>query len=344
VSHVVITGGNGFIGSHITALFKEKGVDIRHPDSRALDIGDLPALCAALHGADVVIHNAALVKDWGSRQRFLEINVRGTENVLAACRENGVRHVILTGSCSVFGEEHQPTVKDEQSPKNSHYPYFLDRIFPSAMNHYRDSKREAVEKAIAFARTHAMSLTVLHPVWVYGERECSSGFYEYLKAVQDGIPAGMGSPDNLFHVIYAGDLAAAYHLVYRAMLAGKLTGIREYLIGNPKPVRMDAIFRLLCAEAGLKKPPNLPKALVYPLAFACELLATLARRKTPPLLTRSRVNMFYDSIAYSTGKAARELGFSAPTPLEEGIARTVQWYRKEGWLAKISDSPSGLSV
>ncbi|MDR2689922.1 MAG: NAD(P)-dependent oxidoreductase, partial [Azoarcus sp.] len=133
--HVVITDCNGFIGSHITALFRENGVEIRAPDSRALDVSDLPALCAAFQGAEVVIHNAALVKDWGSRERFFAINVRGTENVLAACRENSVQHVILTGSCSVFGEEHQPTLKDEQSPRNSHYPYFLDRIFPSAMNH-----------------------------------------------------------------------------------------------------------------------------------------------------------------------------------------------------------------
>jgi nucleoside-diphosphate-sugar epimerase len=235
-------------------------------------------------------------------------------------------------SCSVFGEEHQPTLKDKQSPRNSHYPYFLDWIFPSAMNHYRDSKREAVEVAIAFAETHNISLTVLHPVWVYGEREFSSGFHEYLKAAQSGIPAAMGCPHNLFHVIYAGDLAAAYYLAYRAMLAGKLEGIHEYLIGNPTPVRMETLFRLFCTEAGLKKPRNLPKALMYPLVFMCELLATVTRRKTPPLLTRGRVNMFYDSIAYATDKAAREFGFSAQMPLEEGVARTVRWYRKEGWL------------
>ena len=328
MNHAVITGGNGFIGSHITALFLEKGVDIRCPDSRALDIRDLPALCAAFRGAGVVIHNAALVKDWGSRERFFDLNVRGTENVLAACRENGVKHIIMTGSCSVFGEEHQATVKNEESPRNSHYPYFLDRIFPSPMNHYRDSKREAVEKALAFAERHAISLTVLHPVWVYGEREFSSGFYEYLKSVRDGVPMVTGSPDNLFHVIYAGDLAHAYYLAF----AEQPAGAREYLIGNPEPVRMETLFHLLCAEAGLKKPPNLPKVLVYPIAFACELLASVTRRENPPLLTRSRVNMFHDSIVYATGKAARELGFCVQTPLQEGIARTVRWYKKEGWL------------
>jgi nucleoside-diphosphate-sugar epimerase len=328
VSPVVITGGNGFIGSHITALFREKGVEIRCPNSRALDIRNLPDLNAAFRGASVVIHNAALARDWGSREAFFETNVRGTENVLTACLENGVEHLIMTGSCSVFGEEHHPTPKDEESPRNSHYPYFLHRIFPSAMNHYRDSKREAVEKALAFAARQALALTVLHPVWVYGEREFSSGFYAYLKSVRDGIPAVTGSPENLFHVIYAGDLAQAYYLAFQK----KPAGAREYLLGNPEPVRMDTLFRLLCAEAGLKKPPSLPKAIVYPLAFASEWLASVTRRKNPPTLTRSRVNLFHDSIVYATGRAARELGFCAPTPLQEGIARTVRWYRQEGWL------------
>jgi nucleoside-diphosphate-sugar epimerase len=328
MSHVVITGGNGFIGSHITGYFRKKGVDIRHPDSHMLDVRDPAALRAAFRGADTVIHNAALVTDWESRERFFEINVRGTENVLAACLENRVRHVIMTGSCSVFGEENCPAPKDEQSPRNSHYPYFLDRIFPCAINHYRDSKREAASAAIAFAAARAMKLTVLHPVWVYGERELHTGFYTYLKAVRDGIPASMGCMDNLFHVIYAGDLATAYYTAYER----HFEGVREYLIGNSEPVRMETLYRLFCAAAGFKKPRNLPKPLVYPLAFLCELFATLVRRQNPPLLTRGRVNMFYDSIAYETGKAARELGFTASTPLEDGIARTVGWYREKGLL------------
>jgi nucleoside-diphosphate-sugar epimerase len=95
---------------------------------------------------------------------------------------------------------------------------------------------------------------------------------------------------------------------------------------------METLYRLFCTQAGLQKPPNLPKALVYPVALGLELAATLLRRKKPPLLTRGRVNMFYDSIAYCTEKARRELGFFAQVPLEEGIARTVRWYREQGFL------------
>ncbi|MDR3212664.1 MAG: NAD-dependent epimerase/dehydratase family protein [Azoarcus sp.] len=325
---VVITGGNGFIGSHITDFFLGRGVDIHHPDSRTLDILAPIALRAAFCGVDTVIHNAALVADWGQRERFFQINVEGTKNVLAACLETRVRHVIMTGSCSVFGEEHHPAPKDEAHPKKSHYSYFLDRVFPSAMNHYRDSKRDAVLEAIAFAKAHTMNLTLLHPVWVYGEREFHTGFYEYLKTVQGGVPAIMGCTDNLFHVIYAGDLAAAYY----ALFERAPQGVREYLIGNPEPVHMDTLYRLFCAHAGLQKPPNLPKALVYPVAFLLELAAMLLRRGHPPLLTRSRVNMFYDSIAYCTEKARRELGFTPHVTLEEGIAKTVHWYQEKGLL------------
>ncbi|MDR1890050.1 MAG: NAD-dependent epimerase/dehydratase family protein [Zoogloeaceae bacterium] len=330
MSHVVITGGNGFIGRHITALFREKGVDIRHPDHKSLDILDLPALNAAFQGADAVIHNAALVRDWGRRARFFDINVTGTENVLRACLKNRVRHVIVTGSCSVFGETHQTAPRDEASPRESHYPYFLDRVFPCAMNHYRDSKKEATQTALAFARARAMNLTVLHPVWVYGEGELHTGFLAYLKTVQSGVPAIMGRADNLFHVIYAADLAAAYYAAFARFSEGE--GVREYLLGNPEPVRMEQLYRLFCAAAGLEKPRHLPRALIYPFALLFEAWATLTRAPEAPLLTRGRVNLFYDSIVYATEKAAHELGFTAQTPLAEGIRNTVRWYRQEGLL------------
>lgn len=328
MSRVIITGGNGFIGSHITAYFQERGVNILHPSSRELDILDEAALNRAFRGADTVIHNAARAVDWGERAQFFRTNVLGTRNVLRACLRRGVRQVIMTGSCSVFGEEDHPAPKDEHSPRDSHYRYFADALFPCAMNHYRDSKRDAAVKAAAFAERHGMNLTILHPVWVYGERELHTGFLEYLQTVRDGLPAIMGSGRNLYHAVYAGDLAKAYYLAWQAAPEG----VHEYIIGDPEPVRMDDFYRLFCEAAGLRKPPNLPKALLYPAALAMELAATLRKKEEPPLLTRGRLNMFYDSIAYSTEKARRELGFTCSYSMQEAMKRTVRWYRENGYL------------
>lgn len=340
---IIITGGNGFIGSHIVDAFCRQDFHISclvrpEADLSALqglpvqiirgDITDGPSLAKLFTGHDAVIHNAALVRDWGAWADFQRVNAQGTENVLRACVANGIRGIIMTGSISVYGEEHSTTVKDESSPWQPHYHYFLDKIFPSAMNYYRDSKATAVRRARRLAERHQLNITILEPVWVYGEREFHSGFYEYVKAAQAGLPLAPGSQHNKFHVIYAGDLAEAYVRAFRK----KLPGIQQLIIGNPRAERMDEIMTLFCREAGVRKPRNAPKWLLQPIGFLLELLWTLAGASHPPLLTRARVNMFYDNIEYSTDKARRLLGDYCRHDLQSGIRRTVQWYRDNNYL------------
>ncbi|WP_042331044.1 NAD-dependent epimerase/dehydratase family protein [Desulfosporosinus orientis] len=342
-NRVMITGATGFIGSHITRCFCENQVKvgclIRKESSlvniEGLDVelktGDLrniEELTRAFRGYDWVIHNAAKVADWGNYEEFYQTNVVGTVNVLIACLQAGIKNVLLTGSNSVYGEENSFSVKDEESPYQSHYPYFGDFLFPCKLNYYRDTKALAKEAALLFAAKHGLNLTILEPVWVYGEREFNTGFYEYLKTAKSGIPFVPGRKENKFHVIYAGDLARAFFLAYLK----QLPGIHTFLIGNERPESMDAIYRLFCSEAGLKKPGNLPKPLIYPLAFMMELFFTLARAKKPPLLTRGRVNMFYDNIEFSVEKAREILGFRNSFTLEEGVRRTVFWYKEKGLI------------
>lgn len=328
MSKIVITGGTGFIGSHIADYFMGMGEDVRPLGRKDADIRNIGQLTAAFRGADWVIHNAAKASDWGKYDDFYANNVEGTLNVLKACMESGIDNVILTSSCSVYGEEDNKIIKDENSPHDSHYPYFCGKLFPCAMNYYRDTKRDAKIAAIKFCEENNINLTVLEPVWVYGEREFHAGFYEYLVTAKSGLPFIMGSRKNRFHVIYAKDLARAYYLAYKK----GLKGINSFIIGNKTAEYMDNIFALFCNEAGFKKPANAPKALFYPIGFAMELFYTLIDAKKPPALTRGRVNMFYDSIEYSVKKAEDVLGFKCEYTLGQGIAGAVKWYKENGYL------------
>lgn len=325
---VLIIGGNGFIGSHIVQCFRQNGVEIIAPPSKVLNVLDKNELVKQFEGVDTVIHNGAKASDWGREEDFYKINVQGTENGMYACLKCGVAQVILTGSCSVYGEEHHPHPKDESSPYNSHYKYFADKIFPSAMNFYRDSKRDSVVFAKAFAKKHGIKLTVLHPVWVYGEGELNTGFLQYLQTVKSKIPAIMGSRKNCYHVIYAGNLAQGYFLAWQKRKAG----VHEYILSDTQPVCMEEFYKDFCTAAGLKKPPNIPKKLLYPPVFLLEFFAAVFKAKKPPVLTRGRLNMFYDSIAYSAQKAQTELGFCCKYPQKEAMARTVKWYKENGYL------------
>jgi nucleoside-diphosphate-sugar epimerase len=343
MDRILLTGATGFIGSHVAEALCEQGFScvafVRDPsrlskrlsdrcEVRTGDIRDVAAIAHAMRGCSSVVHAAGLVADWGSHADFHEMNVQGTLNVLDACRQNQISHAIVTGSISSYGEENSIAVKDESYPYNSHYPYFLERPFPCGMNRYRDSKAEATRQASLFAAEHGIHCTILEPAWVYGEREFTTGFFNYVQAVRQGHRYMPGSKTNLFHVIYVRDLAHAYVLAVQK----RLPGVERILVGNSSSDPMHRIFHLFCAEAGLEPPHLLPKWMVCPLGLLLEGIATILRRQKCPALTRGRVNMFYDSIGYSTEKAARLLGFTCQYTLEEGIHNTVQWYRENGYL------------
>jgi nucleoside-diphosphate-sugar epimerase len=285
-------------------------------------------LLKAFAGYDFIIHNAAKASDWGTYQDFYDMNATGTLNVLKACKKTGIKNIILTGSNSVYGEENNDCIKDENSPYHSHYKYFADNIFPCRLNYYRDTKALAKKAALQFAQENGLNITMMEPVWVYGEREFNTGFYEYLSTAASGIPMLPGSKKNKFHVVYADDVAYAYYLAYRK----KLEGTHCIIIGNQKAENMDKIYTLFCKEVGIKKPLNISKSFIYPAAFIMELLYTLFGSRKPPLLTRGRVNMFYDNIEFSTKKAEQVLGFKNRYSLEEGIKKTVKWYKENGFL------------
>jgi len=340
---VLITGAAGFIGGHIVEYFCHNDIDVTCYIRKSSNISyinnlqthiifgsitDVDNLNSSIKNTDCVIHVAGLAKDWGNYDDFYETNVIGTLNVLKACKMNKIQNVIITGSISSYGEENSKEIKTEDHPFNSHYKYFLDSIFPSKMNYYRDTKAMATIEAIKFAKQNELNLTIIEPVWVYGENEFNTGFYEYLKLAKSKTPFALGSTKNKFHVVYAGDLARAYFLAFKR----NLPGINRIIIGNKNADYANKIFSIFCNELGMKKPKNIAKQIVYPIGFLMELIYTILSIKNPPLLTRGRVNMFYDNIEYSTQKAEELLGFTNNFSIEAGIKNTVKWYKEKNLI------------
>ena len=340
---IIITGGTGFIGSHIVRAFCSRGIkpiclvrktsDLTNLEEMDIeirygDVRDKDTLVRCFKNCDTVLHNAALVRDWGRYTDFYATNVKGTMNVMEACMESEIRHILMAGTNAVYGEQDSRVIKDERSPLNPHYRYFMGSVFPCRLNFYRDTKAVATEKAAQFARGNSLNLTILDPVWVYGERELHTGFYEYLRTVKSSVPFMPGSKKNKFHVVYAGDLADAYYAAY----CKRLKGVQRIIIGNEEVAPMHRVYELLCRRAKLRMPMNLPKALVYPIAFVLEVLYSAFGSDEPPLLTRGRINLFYDNIEYSVRKSKAVLGHTNKHTLEQGIERTVSWYKSNHLL------------
>ena len=343
IENILITGAAGFIGSHVTDYFcnknfkvcclVKKSSNLKYIKNSPVNIiyGDITEsdkLKRIFKNMDCIIHIAALSKDWGNYKDFYNINVTGTLNVLKACNANNIKNIIITGSISSYGEEHSIEIKTEKHPFNSHYKYFLDGLFPCKMNFYRDSKAICTKEAIKYAMGNNLNVTIVEPCWVFGEREFNTGFYSYLKTVKNRIPFFLGSNKNNFHVIYAADLARAYFLAFEK----KLQGVNRIIIGQEKVEKMYYIFSIFCRELGVPKPLNIPKFLIYPIGFILEFIYSIFAVKNPPLLTRGRVNMFYDNIQYSVNKAKEVLSFTSEYSLQEGIKRTVEWYKEQNLI------------
>jgi nucleoside-diphosphate-sugar epimerase len=340
---ILLTGANGFIGSHITEYFVKnnenivclvrKSSDLKYisnldVDIIYADIRNTKDLNKVFKDIDFVIHVSGKVSDWGKYEDFYTTNVLGSLNILNMAFKNGIKNFIFTSTNSVYGEENCYKTKDENSPYNSHYNYFMDKLLPSGLNFYRDTKRIAKEEISKFAKEKKINITFIEPVWVYGEREFSSGFYEYVKTTSSKMPFLMGSKKNNYHIIYIKDLVRAYYLAYKK----SLKGVNSFIIGNSKSENMNETYKIFCNEANFKKPKNLPKFIIYPIGLLLESLYTIINSKKPPLLTRGRINMFYDNIEYSTKKAKEVLGFENKFTKEEGIKRTIKWYKENGYL------------
>ncbi len=343
MNKVVLTGAGGLAGSHIAEYFISKDVNLlclvrsnKNLDFlktlkvkiKFADINKIDTLIESFNGVDFIIHTAAKVSDWGSYEEFYNANVIGTLNVLRAANHCGIKDVIITGSISCYGEESSTKIKKETDEYNPHYKYFLDGIFPSGMNFYRDTKAQANIKAIKYAENNLMNLTIIEPAWVFGERELHSGFYGFLKTVRSGFPFVPGSKKNKFHTIYAKDLAKIYFLAYKK----KLKGINNILAVAPEAEYQYILLNSLCKKAGYKIPYRIPKFIFYPPAFLLELFYTIFRFKNPPAISRARVNLFYDNIEYSDIKLKEMLGFVSDYTFEQSIEKTINWYKENNYL------------
>jgi len=341
---VCITGANGFIGSHVADVFAEAGIPVLcqlRPDSSAANLMEeghdhkllyshldtpeaVECLTHAFCGLECVIHSAGRSCDWGSYRQFESGNLTATRYVCESALRAGVRRLILTGSISSYGEEHHPEPKREADPYAPRQRYPLSGLFPSAMNHYRETKAEASRWALEFASLHGLQLTLLEPVWIFGERESSSGFLEYLDVARI-LPVVPGCRTNIFPVFYARDLARAYLQVFK----NQPQGVEKFIVGSRQQRTMQEVYTTFCLAADIRPPRLLPRLPCMMLGVMLEVLWTLFRIRNPPPISRSRVDMFFDSIPFSAEKFHQTFGPFPETPFEEAVRNVIAWYHQD---------------
>jgi dihydroflavonol-4-reductase len=324
----VITGANGFIGSHVTRFLIGQGEQVRvlvrpQSDRRLLeglpvefayaDLRDANSLLAPLRGVERVYHVAADYRLWAKNpQEIYESNVTGTRNMLAAARQAGIDRFIYTSSVGTLVPPHPRTLPDEET-----HLQLKDMI-----GHYKRSKFLAEQEAREAAR-QGQPVVIVNPTTPVGPgdwKPTPTGRI-ILDFLNGKIPAYV---DTGLNFIAVEDVARGHWLAAQRGQVGA-----RYILGD-RNLTLKQLLQILSGLSGRPMPRlRLPHAVPYLAALADSLASRLLQRE--PRIPLEGVRMARHKMFVDSSKARRELGFE-PGPLEAALERAIRWYSDNGYL------------
>ena len=322
---IALTGATGYTGGRLMRTLAARGhrlnVLVRSesvagfcpPAGVEVVEGDLrrsPPFRRLVHGADVVIHVAAVYRTAGHPDDYYRgVNVEGTRRLLKAAVRAGVRRFIHTSTAGVHGHvEHPPATEDAP-------------ISPGDI--YQRTKAEGEDVVLTFPADR-MAVLVLRPAAIYGPDD--TRHLKLFRAIARRRYGIVGSGEALHHLVYIDDLMDAYERAMASALSGE-----AFIIAGPEYTTQTELAATIArATGGRVLPWRIP---VSPVRWAAALTERLCVPLgiEPPIHPR-RVAFWTKSRAFSTAKALRLLDWTPRISLEEGIARTAAAYRAQGWL------------
>jgi nucleoside-diphosphate-sugar epimerase len=325
---VLVTGGTGFTGSHVVRRLLGRGHEVvcldNQPGLFAEELRELGAevvigsvtdadlVRRSSRGVEVVHHLAAAFRQLDVPQSvYQQVNVEGTRNVLEAARAEGVRRVVYCSTQGVHGHVTNPP-GDEDSP-----------IAPE--DYYQQTKYEG-ELVCSEYSDAGMDIAIVRPTAIYGPGD-PGRFLLLYRMARKGRFLMFGDGETTYHPVYIDNLVDLFELAAdRAEARGRtyIGGDDEYLTLNDL---VAAVGRAMEIEVDIVHLPFRPLWLA---AVACE--SVCAPLKISPPLFRRRVDWCRQVRAFRIDRARDELGYRPTVGLEEGLKRTFDWYRENGYL------------
>lgn len=310
---IVVTGGAGFIGSHIVESLVQLGHqvvvydnfssglldNIRGVECEIIegDILDSEKLSRAFQGAEVVSHQAAQLEIFRSTDDPLfdvNMNIVGTLNVLEAAKKRGVRHVLNASSACVYGQAHGMT--SEKSEARPNWAYGV-------------SKLAAERYGLIYSDSNAPDVTSFRYGIVYGEREWYRRVLTiFVKRALEGKPLVIfGDGDQLRDFVHVSDVVACHNT---ALMNDKSAG-GVYNVGTGVPTSVKCLAEIVVDVSGKK------------LEILSEQTEQGEYSRLVPGKRRNTAEL--KSMWLDVSKAKSELGWAPRVILREGIARSYNW-------------------
>ena len=325
---VLLTGANGFVGSHILDCLADRGIATaallrpgsdrrliagRLPglDVRTGSIGDPASLDAALEGITHVIHCAGCTKAVRLAD-FREVNQAGTRRVVEAVnrRGDGVRRLVHVSSLAAAGPAApgRPAVEGDE---------------PRPVSEYGRSKLAGEEEVRSGCRVEHV---IVRPPAVYGPRD--EAFLPLFRAVRSHLRPLFGGGRMPLSLVFVKDLAGAV----AACLTHPAAAGGTYYAASPQVVTSGELAAEIAARMNAWTIPlRLPVAALWPVCVAQEAVSRITGR--PAILSRQKyAELRAPGWTCDPGRLRMDLGFTCGTGLRDGIARTLAAYRVEGRL------------
>jgi dihydroflavonol-4-reductase len=327
----LVTGGTGFIGSHVARkLIAEKipvrclirgsskranlaGLDVEYVTG---DLADTASLKSALQGCDLLFHVAADYRLWAPHPEEMDrINVEGTRDLLRAAADAGVKRIVYTSSVAAIGR-----------PKtNGHLGIGTEALDPTPeqlVGPYKRSKflSDKLVRELAQGGLPVVLVNPTAPIGSHDIKPTPTG-----KMIVDFLNGKMPAyVDTGMNFISVEDVAAGHWFAFQKGRVGE-----RYILGH-KNMTLKAFLDTVARLSGRPAPRiRIPYAVAYLAGAVSTGLSHLTHRE--PAIPLDGVRMAHEPMYYDASKAVRELGLPQ-TPIEDAIRQAITWFKANGYV------------
>jgi nucleoside-diphosphate-sugar epimerase len=319
---VLVTGATGLVGNAIAGKLRARGHDVRAlvrdpvraaaivPAGVELVAGDVTrpeTLAPSLAGVDWLFHAAGMPEQWQRDEAIFDrVNRQGTANVLEAARAAGVKRTVYTSTIDVFAAPAGGTLVEtvlDTAPKKTAY----------------ERSKQAAEKEAEKARAAGLDLVHVNPAAVYGPAPVHTSlnqmFIRFMRGQMPLVPPGGMS------YVYVDGCAEAHVAAAERGVSGE-----RYIVADGHATCAELVAEIARAADRPKVPRTAPAGLLRVVAAASAPVARLFRFE--PLIAPGSLTFLLWNVRADASKAREALGFT-PTPLADGVAKTVAFLRGE---------------
>ena len=323
----LVTGANGFIGSHLVdqllasgctvhGLVREssslKWLDASKVHLHKVDLARPDFKIPVLEDLDYIFHCAGLTKA-KSRSGYFQVNATACSNLYEQCRERGssIKGIVHLSSLAATGPSPHGRLVDEITPCKP-------------VTFYGQSKLAGEEIALQFSQS--LPVTVIRPPVVYGPRE--ENFFTFLKLIQKGWGLQIGRAGKELSLIYVSDLVEA---MLKASDPSKQKG-HSYFVTDGKVYVWEQIAKECARIMNVDvKSLKIPEVVLVPVALFFEACSSISSK--PALFDRQRmIDIRQSSWSASPEKFFKLFNFEPKFELSRGLTETINWCKQEKWL------------